>query len=128
MEEELRENACWLDSPSAVGQLHTTPKENNMQQPDHPGYHDTDIWLRWLPEYEASSYAGQVTVCKKALTFWNRELHHARLAQDRVKTDIARKRWHERERWCNGNKNRWENTLRDCMADAGVLKHFRFEK
>lgn len=50
------------------------------------------------------------------------------MALDRVKTDIAQKRWRDRLVWCRANVARWENTLRDCMADEGVLKHFRFEK
>lgn len=99
-----------------------------MQVEDHAGYEDTDLWTRWLPEYDTRSYQSQVMLCKTATRYWEKQRWLARLALDRVKTDIAQKRWRDRLIWCRANVARWENTLRDCMDDEGVLKHFRFEK
>lgn len=94
-----------------------------MQVEDHAGYKDTDIWTRWLPVYDDCSYAGKISICKKAITYWNREKWHASLALARVKTDVARKRWNDRIDWSSANERRWQNSLRDCMIAEGVLKH-----
>ena len=99
-----------------------------MQVEDHAGYRDTDQWTRWLPEYETKTYSSKVKLCKNAIAYWYAKGHLARMALGRVKTDIARKRWNDREDWTRQNTRRWQNTLEDCMADEGVMKHFRVEK
>ncbi len=93
-----------------------------MQVEQHAGYRDKDQWTRWLPEYETRSYQSKVILCKTAIAYWNKQLWLARLALDRVKTDIAKKRWNERIDWSRANVSRWQNTLTECMIEEGVLK------
>lgn len=92
-----------------------------MQVEDHAGYLPTDVWVRWLPAYEALTYNELRLLCRKATQHWMKQQRHAEDRHRAVKTDIARKRWHTRAEWCRANVSRWQNSLRDAMIHRGKL-------
>lgn len=92
-----------------------------MQVEDHAGYKVTDIWTRWLPEYDKRSYQSKVTLCKGAIAHWEGQREKAAKSLQKVKTGPYKKRWNIRWHWCQTNIRRWENFLEDIMLAEGML-------
>lgn len=91
-----------------------------MQVVKQDGTKDGDLWVKWLPAYEKLSETGARKVCGQAILFWQEQRAHAFRRELKVKTVDARQRWSQRYWYCNGQSNRWQNSLRDVL-----IKHKR---